>query len=378
MKLLVRVIELGHIVAGPCAGLILSDLGYDVIKVEKPGAGDISRRLSKQSAGAFPFYNRNKKSLSLDLNTEVGKEIFQRLVKTSDVIIDNLGPGAVKRAGFPYEKISEINPGIIYLSLKGYGNGPYENRKSLDYPIEVHSGLAYMTGLIGRPMRVGASIIDMSAAMFGVIGILNAMLEKEKTGKGKYLDVGMFETAAFFMGQHIATYQMAGIDMKPINEEGFAWGVYDFFKTADKHDIFVAVTTDPQWKKFCEGFSLGLCNNEDYATNEKRFDRRDILIPQIREKLASMNSADVSRILDKVNVSYAYLNKPTDLLNDQHLAKKMVSETFGGIQLKVPETPIGSVDSRNPPEIGQDTEELLKELGFSEEDFRNFRSAGTI
>lgn len=371
-------IELGHIVAGPCAGLILSDLGYDVIKVEKPGAGDISRRLSKQSAGAFPFYNRNKKSLSLDLNTETGKEIFARLVKTSDVIIDNLGPGAVKRVGFPYEKISEINPGIIYLSLKGYGNGPYENRKSLDYPIEVHSGLAYMTGLIGRPMRVGASIIDMSAAMFGVIGILNAMLEKEKTGKGKYIDVGMFETAAFFMGQHIATYQMAGIDMKPINEEGFAWGVYDFFKTKDNHDIFVAVTTDPQWKKFCEGFSLGLCNSEDYATNEKRFDRRDILIPQIREKISTMDSSEISSILDEVNVSYAYLNKPTDLLKDAHLSKKMVSEEFGGKTLKLPETPIGSLGLRDPPELGQDTENLLKELGFEQTEFEKFRTEGVV
>ena len=378
MRQLVRVIELGHIVAGPCAGLILSDLGYDVIKVEKPGVGDIARRLSKQSAGAFPFYNRNKKSLSLDLNIESGKEIFEKLVKTSDVIIDNLGPGAVSRVGFSYDKIREINPGIIYLSLKGYGRGPYESRKSLDYPIEVHSGLAYMTGLIGRPMRVGASIIDMSAAMFGVIGILNAMLEKEKTGLGKYIDVGMFETAAFFMGQHVATYQMEGVDLQPINEEGFAWGVYDFFKTIDNHDIFVAVTTDPQWKKFCEGFSFGFCNSEDYETNEKRFEHRDVLMPQIRQKLSSLNSSQISKILDEVNVSYAFLNKPTDLLTDPHLSKKMVPENFKGKLLKVPQTPFGSIAGGNPPEIGQDTGELLKELGFGENDLRKFRDSGVI
>lgn len=375
---MVRVIELGHIVAGPCAGLILSDLGYEVIKVEKPGAGDISRRLSKQSAGAFPFYNRNKKSLSLDLNTPSGKEVFAKLVETSDVIIDNLGPGAVSRAGFPYNRISELNPRIIYLSLKGYGEGPYENRKSLDYPIEVHSGLAYMTGLTGRPMRVGASMIDMSAAMFGVIGVLNAMLEREKTGMGKYIDVGMFETAAFFMGQHIATYQIAGIDMKPINEEGFAWGVYDFFKTRDNRDIFVAVTTDPQWKKFCEGFGLGLCNSEDFATNEKRFDRRDELIPQIAAKLVSMDSADITKILDEVNVSYAYLNKPTDLLRDPHLFPKMVSEEFGGKSLKVPEIPIGSLETRNPPELGQDTDDLLQELGFAPEKIESLKETNTV
>lgn len=375
---MVRVIELGHIVAGPCAGLIMSDLGHEVIKVEKPGSGDISRRLSKQSSGAFPFYNRNKKSLTLDLYSEVGKEIFAKLIESSEVIIDNLGPGAVKRAGFSYEKITEINPGMIYLSLKGYGSGPYENRKSLDYPIEVHSGLAYMTGLKGRPMRVGASMIDMSAAMFGVIGVLNAMLEKEKTGKGKYIDVGMFETAAFFMGQHIATYQVSGIDMEPINEEGFAWGVYDFFNTKDGQKIFVAVTTDPQWKKFCQGFSLGLCEREDYATNEERFDRRHVLIPLIQEKLMTMNSDEVEKILADLNVSYAFLNKPTDLLKDSHMMNKMVSEVFDGKELKLPQVPTGSETIRNAPGLGQDTEELLKELGFSKSAVDEFKKSNAV
>lgn len=375
---MVRVIELGHIVAGPCAGLILSDLGHEVIKVEKPGAGDISRRLSKQSSGAFPFYNRNKKSLTLDLYSEDGKKIFTRLIESAEVIIDNLGPGAVKRAGFSYENIQEINPGIIYLSLKGYGKGPYENRKSLDYPIEVHSGLAYMTGLNGRPMRVGASMIDMSAAMFGVIGVLNAMLEKERTGKGKYIDVGMFETAAFFMGQHIATYQMSGIDMQPINEEGFAWGVYDFFRTRDGQSIFVAVTTDAQWKKFCQGFSLGFCNDEEYETNEKRFDRRDTLIPQISEKLSSMDSRDIEEILSEVNVSYAFLNKPTDLLRDSHMLGKMVTESFESKTLKLPEVPTGSMHTRDAPDLGQDTESLLKELGFDDSEIAGFKEEKAV
>lgn len=374
---MVRVIELGHIVAGPCAGLIMSDLGHEVIKVEKPGSGDISRRLSKQSSGAFPFYNRNKKSLTLDLYTEEGKKIFTKLIEASDVIIDNLGPGAVKRAGFSYERISEINPGMIYLSLKGYGKGPYENRKSLDYPIEVHSGLAYMTGLKGRPMRVGASMIDMSAAMFGVIGILNAMLEKEKTGKGKYIDIGMFETAAFFMGQHVATYEVSGIDMEPINEEGFAWGVYDFFKTRDNQKIFVAVTTDPQWKKFSQGFSLDLTPVE-YETNEQRFDRRDVLIPLIQQKLQTMDSHEIERILSELNVSYAFLNKPTDLLNDSHMKNKLVKEEFDGKTLRLPEVPIGSKKTRDAPKLGQDTEDLLMELGFSQSEINEFRNFKAI
>lgn len=375
---LVRVIELGHIVAGPCAGLILSDLGHEVIKVEKPGDGDISRKLSKQSSGAFPFYNRNKKSLTLDLYSEDGKKIFTRLIESSDVIIDNLGPGAVKRAGFSYEKISRINPGMIYLSLKGYGRGPYENRKSLDYPIEVHSGLAYMTGLYGKPMRVGASMIDMSAAMFGVIGVLNAMLKKQATGLGEYIDIGMFETAAFFMGQHIASYQMSGMDVQPINEEGFAWGVYDFFETRDGQQIFVAVTTDTQWKKFCQGFALGFCKDRDYETNEKRYNRRNTLIPQISEKLASMKSEEIAAILDRVNVSYAFLNKPTDLLMDAHMLEKMVTEHFNGKILRLPEVPTGSLSVRAAPVLGHDTEELLRELGFNETEIAGFKTDKAI
>lgn len=375
---MVRVIELGHIVAGPCAGLILSDLGFEVIKVEKPGAGDISRRLSKQSSGTFPFYNRNKKSLSLDLNAQRGREIFSKLLATSDIIIDNLGPGAVQRVGFSYEKVKEFNPKIIYLSLKGYGHGVYENRKSLDYPIEVHSGLAFMTGLKGRPMRVGASIIDMSAAMFGVIGILNAMLERERTGNGKYLDIGMFETAAFFMGQHVATYQVEGKDMQPINETGFAWGVYDFFKTVDDVEIFIAVTTDPQWRKFCDALSLGLCDNADFETNEKRYDARDNLIPLIRKKISSMKSEDVSKLLDDVNVSYAFLNTPAGLLKDPHASKKMVAENYNGKRIHVPETPISSVMQSGPPSLGENTEEILLGLGYNESDIKELRLEGTI
>lgn len=373
-----RVIELGHIVAGPCAGLIMSDLGHEVIKIERPGSGDISRRLSKQSAGSFPFYNRNKKSVTLDINTEEGAEVFSRMLEGSDVIIDNLGPGAVERAGFSFEKIQDINDRIIYLSLKGYGKGPYEKRKSLDYPIEVHSGLAYMTGLKGRPMRVGASIIDMSAAMFGVIGVLNALIERDSTGKGKYLDIGMFETAAFFMGQHVATAQIEEGKMEPINEVGFAWGIYDFFRTSDNVDIFIAVTTDPQWKKFCEGFSMEVCGNPDYETNEKRFERRDTLIPRIREKISGMQSERVSGILGELNISYALLNTPADLLQDEHMKPKMVQEIYGGRTIRVPETPIGSTNGSNPPPLGSDTESVLMEMGYTGERISRMRDKGVV
>lgn len=359
MKSLTRVLELGHIVAGPCAGLIFADLGFEVIKIEKPNVGDISRRLSKQSSGAFPFYNRSKKYIAIDITSSKGSKDFKKLLQTADIVIDNLGPGAVERAGFSYEKIKEINKGIIYLSLKGYGNGPYEKRKSLDFPIEVHSGLAYMTGLKGRPMRVGASIIDMSAAMFGVIGALNALREREKTGEGKLVDIGMFETAAFFMGQHIATDQIEGREMEPLNEIGFAWGVYDFFKTSNDEEIFIAVTTDPQWKAFCDGFDMELCGDKDYESNEDRFNRRGVLIPAIKERISSMSSQEVTTILSKLNIGYAFLNKPSDLLQDIHMSRKLVSVLYNGRTLKMPMTPLGTSFVSNPGPLGKDNRELL-------------------
>lgn len=363
VRQLIRVLELGHIVAGPSAGLILADLGFEVIKIEKPGTGDISRRLSKQSSGAFPFYNRGKKYITLDISSERDSEIFKELLLTSDIVIDNLGPGAVERAGFSYEKIHMLNKRIIYLSLKGYAKGPYEKRKSLDYPIEVHSGLAYMTGLKGRPMRVGASIIDMSAAMFGVIGVLQAMMEREQSGEGKYVDIGMFETAAYFMGQHIATSQIEHMEMEPINEEGFAWGVYDFFTTRDDLQVFIAVTTDPQWEKFCEGFGLEVCGDPMYRTNEGRFDRRNTLMPIIRRKISSMTSSEASEILEGLNIGYAFLNRPSDLLNDPHMSKKMISILYNGSTIRVPKTPVGYASKGNPGSLGQDNDEILGELG---------------
>ena len=255
-----RVLEIGHIVAGPMAGLLLADLGYEVIKVESPGKGDISRRLTGTSSGVFPFYNRNKKSLTVDLNSKEGREIFLKLVEGADIVIDNLGPGAMNKLSLSFSELTNRNSGLIFLSLKGYGRGPYQNRKSLDYPIEVHSGLAYMTGLSGRPMRVGGSLVDMAGAMMGVISILNAEIARNTTGKGKYIEIGLFETAAFLVGQHIATFQLNKRELKPINEEGFAWGIYDFFKSKDSREIFIAVTTDNQWRDFCRAFELTVCD----------------------------------------------------------------------------------------------------------------------
>ncbi len=374
---MIRVIEIGHIVMGPTAGLILADLGFEVIKVEKPGEGDIARRLTGTSSGTFPFYNRGKKSLTLDFNNPKGKDILLRLVQRSDIIIDNLGYGSLAKAGLSYDILKEVNPSIIYLSLKGYGKGPYEARKSLDYPIEVHSGIAYMNGLEGRPMRLGASLVDMTAAMFGVIWVLKALLDREKTGEGTFIDIGMFETAVFMMGQHISTYQVSGKPLKPLNEEGFAWAIYDFFKTKDNKEIFIGVTTDNQWKMFCNGFDLDICDDVRFSRNELRYQYRDELLKIIQEKVGQYDYSEVEKILTKLNIAYAVLHKPWELLDDPHMKSKLVTTHYNGLEIKIPPIP-NSHREGSTPNLGENTEEILLSLGYSKEDIDSFKKLKII
>ena len=362
-----RVLEIGQMVAGPAAGLIFADLGFEVIKIERPSGGDISRRWPKTSQGAFPFYNRGKKSLSLDMSTEEGKRILLTLASESDIIFDNLSYGAMDRLGLSYATLSSVNPRLIYISIKGYGSGPYQERKSLDFPIEVHSGLAYMTGLKGRPMRVGTSIVDINAAMFGVIAALNAIIKRYETNKGEFIDVGLFETALFTMGQHIATYQVNNTELDPINEAGYAWSVYDFFPTLDGKKIFIGVTSDEQWVKFCRGLELGLCDKAEYSTNKKRYDRKSYLKELITSKTKKMELVQISELLESMNIAYSVLNRPWDMLDDVHASGKMVYEMYQGKKIRVPTIPSGThMTKMRPPALGQHSDVILRSIGYSE------------
>ncbi|MGC8597323.1 MAG: CaiB/BaiF CoA transferase family protein [Thermocladium sp.] len=375
-------LEVGQIVAGPTAGLMLVDLGFNVIKIEQPGRGDVARHFTGPSKGNFAFFNRGKRSVTLNLKMREGREAFIKLARRADVVIDNLGRGTMSRLGLGYESLSEINEGLVYLSIKGYGSGPYEDRNALDYPIEVETGVAYMNGLKGKPMRLGASIVDMAAAMMGVIGILHALLRRRETGRGGFIEVGLFEAAMFLMGQHIASYQARGGEpLLPLNESGFAWAIYDFFETLDNKKIFIAVTTDSQWMKFCEIFKLEVCNSPLYATNESRYEHRNELIPLISREVAKHELNWMIKTLRDAGISYAVLNTPWDLLNDPHASTKMINVSYEGKQLRVPFLPIEnelSISSKDPPQLGEDTDTILRELGYSDEDIIRMRSIGAI
>ncbi|MCW6170789.1 MAG: CoA transferase [Thermoplasmatales archaeon] len=379
MTFTVRVIEVGHIVAGPTAGLILADLGHEVIKIENPDGGDIARKLEGSSKGAFPTFNRNKKSVAIDLKMPEGKEAFKDIVRTSDILIDNLSNGTMDSLGLGFKDLKKIRHNLIYVSIHGYGPGPLQNRKSLDYPIEVHSGMAFMNGLKNRPLRVGASVVDISSALFGVVGALDALSKRGGSDEAKKIEIGLFETAMFLVGQHIVTEEMLGKELDPINESGFAWGIYDFFNTKDGKKIFIAVTTDNQWKKFCLSFNMGFCAERIYEHNDGRYLNRDTLIPRIAENIKRLNSSDVIEVLEKNNIVFSMLKKPWELLEDDQAKDKFVRVDYDGKILRVPATPVyGNEYTGMVPDLGADTDAVLKSLGYSQEKIDHLRKISTL
>src|SRR5215212_7496635 len=291
-----RMLELGHIVAGPTAGLILADLGADVIKIERPDGGDQARRMPGGVSAVYYFLNRNKRSFAVDLKAPEGKALFLRLVETADVALDNFAPGALDGLGLGYAALAEANPRLIYLSVKGFLPGPYERRPSLDELAQMMGGLAYMTGPRGRPLRAGASIVDIGAASYGVIGVLAALREREQTGRGQAITAGLFETTVFWVGQWMAWAEATGQPSTPMSEIGqsqrMGWGIFHLFETADEQQVFVGVTSDAHWARFCAAFGLAdLAGDPRLDTNLKRVAAREWLLPRVREVLRTYTSA---------------------------------------------------------------------------------------
>ena len=252
----IRVVEFAHMVMGPSCGLVLADLGADVIKVEPAPAGDNTRRLRGAGAGFFASLNRNKRSLAVDLKSEAGREMVLRLLDRADVLIENFRPGALDALGFSWAALSARNPRLIYCSLKGFLPGPYAHRVALDEVVQMMGGLAYMTGLPGRPMRAGSSVNDILGGAFGAIGILAALEQRHRTGIGQHVQSGLFETNMVLVAQHMAQAAITGEEPPPMGVRRPAWPIYDIFETADGEQVFVGVVTDTQWRLFCESFGL--------------------------------------------------------------------------------------------------------------------------
>jgi crotonobetainyl-CoA:carnitine CoA-transferase CaiB-like acyl-CoA transferase len=344
----IRVVELSHMVMGPTCGMILGDLGAEVIKVEPP-KGDGTRRLLGTGAGFFRTFNRNKKSVALDTSSAEGREALLKLVDTADVFVENFKPGRMKDLGVDYASLRKRNPKLIYVSHKGFLNGPYENRLALDEVVQMMAGLAYMTGPVGR---------------------------RQRTGVGKEVQSALFENCVLLAAQHMQQYAVTGEPAAPMPERISAWAVYDVFELANKEQMFIAATGDGQWRALCRLIGReDLLADPNLATNNQRVVARVWLLPTLRETLLGFDAATLAPLLEQHHIPFAAITRPEELFNDPHLrasgglAPLTVDD---GTQTDMPLLPISMNGERLQPrqpiaKIGEHTYEILHDLGYSDE-----------
>jgi crotonobetainyl-CoA:carnitine CoA-transferase CaiB-like acyl-CoA transferase len=378
----IRVVEFTHMVMGPTCGMVLADLGAEVIKVEPIGhghEGDNTRKLLGSGAGFYPLFNRNKKSLALDLKTPEGKEAVLRLIATADIVSENFKPGTMKKLGLDYETLKKINPRLIYVSLKGFLPGPYDHRTALDEVVQMMGGLAYMTGRRGDPLRAGTSVNDIMGGMFGAIGAMAALAQRAQTGEGQEVQSALFENNVFLVAQHMMQYQVTGKPAAPMPERISAWGVYDVFVVKDGEQIFLAVVSDTSWKIFCDVFNYqDLFDDPRLSNNNQRVLARDWLIPLLRERLKDFSAQYLSDVFEKNALPYAPITAPHDLLEDPHLKATgglAPLELNDGRTVNTVLLPLSLNQERlkvrqSAPHLGEHNESLLSSLGYSAEEIQ--------
>ncbi len=283
----VRVVEFTHMVMGPTCGMVLADMGAEVVKVE-PIDGDRTRRLLGAGSGFFPMFNRNKKSVAIDLHSAQGAEVARRLAASADIVAENFKPGTMGKYGLDYASLSKANPRVICVSHKGFLPGPYEDRTALDEVVQMMGGLAYMTGRPGDPLRVGSSVNDIMGGLFGAIGALGALIQRGITGRGMEVQSALFENNVFLVGQHMLQYAMTGKPPAPMPARESPWAIYDVFTVRDGEQIFLAAVSDAQWVTFCDALGYAdLGADASLAANNDRVRARPTLLPLLRERLAS-------------------------------------------------------------------------------------------
>lgn len=380
----IRVIEFTHMVMGPTVGHVLAGLGAEVVRVE-PLGGDQTRRLLGSGAGYFPMYNRGKQSICLDLKAAQGVAVARDLCARADVLIENFRPGALDRLGLGYEALAASNPRLIYASEKGFLPGPYEARTALDEVAQMMGGLAYMTGPPGRPLRAGASVIDVTGGLFGVIGVLAALEERHRTGRGQKVVASLFETTAYLVGQHMAQFAVTGTPAAPMPARVSAWAIYDVFETKDE-PLFIGVVTDALWEKFCALFGLdALWADESLRANNSRVLARDRILPPIRALIAGMTRAEVIARLDGTGMPFAPIGKPEELFDDPHLSAAGLEPVTldDGRETRLPTVPL-EMDGKRPgggaalPRPGADARTVLAGLGYDEARIAELIAAGAV
>lgn len=385
-----RVIEFTHMVMGPTCGMVLADMGAEVIKIE-PLDGDRTRRLLGAGSGFFPMFNRNKKSIGIDLHQPEGAEIARRLCATADVVAENFKPDTMAKYGLDYASLSQAHPRLIYVSHKGFLPGPYDHRTALDEVVQMMGGLAYMTGRPGDPLRAGTSVNDIMGGLFGAIGALGALIQRGITGRGMEVQSALYENNVFLMGQHMLQFAMTGRHPQPMPARDNPWAVYDVFTVKDGEQIFLAAVSDPQWLTFCDALGFADLKAEPgLATNNQRVEQRPRLLATLRERLAGRSAADLAAAMEKAGLPFAPIRRPEDLLQDEHLLATggLADVTLpdgdkAGQQVKTTLLPITMDDRRlgvrlHPPKLGEHSRELLAAAGYSHAQIDDLRARAVV
>ncbi|MBM3342627.1 MAG: CoA transferase [Betaproteobacteria bacterium] len=379
-----RIIEMGHTVMGPSCAVVLADLGADVIKVEPP-EGERTRHNIGFGSGLFPLYNRNKRSICIDLKSDTGRGILTKLITTADVLVENFAHGTLDRLGFGWAQLENINPRLIYCALKGFLSGPYEHRPALDEVVQYMAGLAYMTGPRGQPLRAGASVVDLMGGMFGVIGIMAALKERERTGRGQMVKSALFESTAFMVAQHMTGQIVSGEEPPPMPHKSSSWAIYETFTTAEGKVIFIAITSDNHWRAFCKAFGLdALLNDPALKTNPQRAAARGRITPTVTRIVAERRYEELANTLERLKIPYAPLAKPADLFDDPHLnagGHMLDLHFFNGQRANIPGLPLELSHHKlgirsQPPRKGENTRAVLDELGYASSDIDGWIAQG--
>jgi crotonobetainyl-CoA:carnitine CoA-transferase CaiB-like acyl-CoA transferase len=380
----VRVVEFVHMVMGPTCGLVLADLGAEVIKVE-PVDGDNTRRLTGSGAGFFAAFNRNKKSLAIDVRDPAGHAAALKLVATVDIVTENFRPGAMDQLRLGYTDLVRAKPDLIYVSHKGFLAGPYQSRTALDEVVQMMAGLAYMTGPPGRPLRAGSSVNDIMGGMFGAIGALAALAERGRTGAGRRVDSGLFENCVLLMAQHMLQYAATGTPVAPMPARLSAWGIYDVFTLADGTQLFLGVVSDTQWRAFCAALGRDdWADDPRLATNPMRVTARPWLMPLVIEDLQQRTVEQLIELATTAGLPWAPITRPEDLLNDRHLLESgglAPTRLPDGRETLAPLLPLSWEGDRlpkrlDPPNIGEHTVEILRGAGLAPAEIEELFSRG--
>lgn len=380
----VKVLDFGHTVMAPTAGLILADLGAEVVRVERV-EGDPTRNLTGFGSGFFGYLNRNKESVAIDLKNPLSRPALERAVQWADVVIENFGPEVMSRLGYGYADMSSVNPRLVYCSLKGFLPGPYQARPALDEVVQMMGGLAYMTGPVGQPIRAGASIVDMTGGMFGVIAVLAALRAREHTGEGAFVTSALYETTAFLVGQHMAMAQFGDTPVVPMPARTQAWCLYDLCPCADGQ-MFIGITSDAQWNRFCIAFGLEeLLGDSRLASNATRTVERPWLLPLLNEKFATLTMATLETLCKKAEIPFGPVRTPLDLIDDEHLRANgsLLEVRVGDRRASVPAMPF-RIDEHlptvrlQPQEVGAQTGKYLRAWGLTDAESNDLFNRGAV